>query len=123
MSEAPRYKVVGDFFGPCTTERDGQTINTVGFVSLGTEVEFLGEPGDNLKPLNKAAKDAAEARRQKLAMLESEAKTGKKAIDNEMLAVIGQVAAAAAAEAVKAALADLDTGRRGPGRPRKEEAA
>lgn len=118
-----RYRVIGDFWGPCTAEVHGQPVSTVGFVTKNTEIEFTGEPGANLEPLNDEAKAAVKARAQKLAMLESEARTGKKAIDNEMLAVIGQVAAAAAAEAVKAALADLEPARRGPGRPRKEEVA
>lgn len=107
MSEKPLYEVVGDFWGPCVTEVNGQPFSTVGFITIGTEIEFDGVPGDNLKPVNAAAKAAKATELARRERLKAEAATGKKAIDDDMLAIIGQVAAAAAAEAVKAALADL----------------
>lgn len=120
------YEVVGKFWGPCiATKLDGTQIPTHGFISIGTELEFDGRPGDNLKPLNdeaRAAKAAEDARRAKLV---EEAKTGKPMIDASMVDLIAKVAGAAAKEAVAAALAERDEqaaepARRGPGRPRKE---
>ena len=58
-----KYRVVKSYWGPCVVERDdGSTIRTSKWIDIGTEFEFDGVPGDNLEPLDAAAKKAFKKR-------------------------------------------------------------
>jgi hypothetical protein len=46
----------GDFWGPVVTEVTATAVPTVGYITLGTQVEWGWRAGDNLKPLNAAAR-------------------------------------------------------------------
>lgn len=103
-AERARYRVIGDFWGPCTVYRDGAMIETVGMITQGTEVDWDGRPGVNLEPINAIAKAAKEAENARLALLASAA--GKPPLDAATMQMIGTVAAEAAAAAVRAVLAE-----------------